>query len=241
MPVDLFTDEQQILDHALDLIKQVRGGAPFDIEEYAGLANEYKRLLKQLRRTTKFADRTAEELHETNIDLQTKVMFDPLTGLYNRRYMDETLNRNIIAISRSKGMISVLMVDIDHFKNYNDTYGHAAGDTCLASVAEALGRCVYRAGDYVVRYGGEEFAIILPHTDEHGACNIARQALNVIRSLNIPHEQSETAEYLTISVGVTTVFPDHTHKGRNYTKRADEALYLSKKAGRNRYTFLKYK
>jgi diguanylate cyclase (GGDEF)-like protein len=132
------------------------------------------------------------------------------------------------------------MSDVDYFKKYNDMYGHSAGDACLKAVGEALLKCVLRAGDFVVRYGGEEFVIILPYTDDSGACSVARQVLTQIRTLNIPHEKSLVTDHVTISVGITTISPTYTDKGKDYIKRADEALYLSKQKGRNRYTFLSY-
>jgi diguanylate cyclase (GGDEF)-like protein len=238
--MDLFENEQMILDIATRRIEEVQNGAAFDFNEYVALVNEYNRLLKQQRRSTRLSDRTTGELLEQNQDLQEMTLLDPLTGLYNRRYLDETLTRNIKSLSRSGDCLSVLMVDVDFFKPYNDTYGHAAGDNCLKEVARGLMQCVTRGGDYVVRYGGEEFAIILPHTDSNGACKIARQLLVFIRELCIPHKKNEPIGYVTISIGLTTVSPEHTHKGRDYIKRADEALYLSKQNGRNRYTFLRF-
>ena len=166
-----------------------------------------------------------------------KVYYDALTGIYNRRYFDENLNRVIRSLSRPGGMLSLMMIDIDFFKNYNDTYGHSEGDTCLVAVADILSKSIPRTDDFVARYGGEEFAVVLPNTDEGGARIIAEKLLENTRNCSIPHGQSAVAKYVTVSIGVTTGRVDHTQKGNDFVKRADEMLYLSKQNGRNRYSF----
>ena len=166
-----------------------------------------------------------------------KVYIDPLTGIYNRRYFDENLDRAVKTLSRSGGMMSLMMIDIDHFKKYNDTYGHSEGDNCLKIIAETLSKTVTRADDFAARYGGEEFAVVLPNTDEKGARVIAEKLLENIRNCNIPHENSDVAKCVTISIGVTTSSVSHTQNPDHYIKRADEMLYESKQNGRDRYTF----
>jgi diguanylate cyclase (GGDEF)-like protein len=169
-----------------------------------------------------------------------KIYFDALTGIYNRRFFDENLNRVMRSLSRSCGTLSLIMIDIDYFKNYNDTYGHGEGDKCLKSVAEILTKSVSRSEDFVVRYGGEEFAVVLPNTNENGACVLADKLLNNIRNYNIPHKSSDIADHITISIGIATGVPFHGQNGEDFVKRADEMLYASKKSGRNRYTFVNY-
>ena len=117
------------------------------------------------------------------------------------------------------------------------TYGHSEGDNYLKIVAETLSKSIARADDFVARYGGEEFAVVLPNTDEHGARTVAEKMLQSICDLNIPHEKSDAANYVTISIGVITGKPEHTQNMENYIKRSDEMLYVSKQSGRNRYTF----
>jgi len=131
------------------------------------------------------------------------------------------------------------MIDIDYFKKYNDTYGHDAGDNCLKTVASNLSECVIREEDFIARYGGEEFVVVLPNTDENGACLIAEKMLEKIRECNILHKTSDTAGYVTVSIGGTTGIINHLQNGSDYIKAADKVLYESKKNGRNRYTFLK--
>ena len=165
-----------------------------------------------------------------------KVHYDGLTGIYNRRYFDENLNRLLKSLSRSNGTLSLMMIDIDFFKKYNDTYGHSKGDDCLKIVAETLMQGIKRADDFIARYGGEEFAVVMPNTGEKGAESIANELLESIRSCNIPHKKSDIADHVTISIGVTTGNVDHTQTPDDYVKQADEMLYKSKQDGRNRIT-----
>ena len=235
---DLFDREQKILDHAASNLERIRKGAKCDIAEYEIFVKEYGRLLKQMRRITRISDRTTENLQASRLDLLEKVHYDVLTGIYNRRYMEENLNYIIKSLSRSGSKLSVLMMDIDYFKKYNDTYGHIIGDDCLKSVAETLAGSITRADDFVARYGGEEFVAILPNTDESGARMMAENILKKVRELGIPHESSDVADCVTISIGAATGDVEYMQTGTDYIKRADEALYMSKKGGRDRYTFL---
>jgi len=163
-------------------------------------------------------------------------IIDQVTGIYNRRYLDGSLKNIIKLHSRAGSKLSVLLLDIDHFKKYNDTYGHDAGDECLKEVSSALSQCVIRDEDFVARYGGEEFAVVLPNTDENGARLVAERILEKMRERNIPHKTNEAAAYVTVSIGGTTNVIDHLQHGSDYIKVADKALYESKKNGRNRYT-----
>ena len=165
-----------------------------------------------------------------------KIYYDALTGIYNRRYFDEKLEHWIKSISHYGGTLSLMMIDIDRFKQYNDTYGHSAGDDCLKIVAEILTNTVTRADDFTVRYGGEEFTAVLPNTSESGARMLAEKLLENIRNRGIPHEQSDVADFVTVSIGVITGVAGHGKSGADYIKKADEMLYKSKQSGRNMYT-----
>jgi len=178
------------------------------------------------------------DLRQMKNNFEQMAKIDPVTGIYNRRYLDENLKRVIGSLSRSHGTLSLLMIDVDLFKNYNDTYGHSKGDICLRTIAEVIGTNLLRADDFVARYGGEEFVVGLPNTGEKGARMVADRLLNAIRNRGIPHEASSVADCITISIGVTTGIVLHTYSGDNYIKRADKALYMSKQNGRNMYTFL---
>ncbi len=162
---------------------------------------------------------------------------DALTGIHNRRYFNENMARVLRSASRHQGEVSLLMVDIDFFKRYNDTYGHAEGDRCLRAVASVLANCVDRADDFVARYGGEEFVVVLPHTGESGARQIAGRLLDGVRGLNIPHTTSDAADRVTVSVGVAAGCAGKRCVSDDYVNRADEMLYRSKREGRNRYSF----
>jgi diguanylate cyclase (GGDEF)-like protein len=171
-------------------------------------------------------------------DMLDKVNYDAVTGVYSRRYLDESLKRIISLLSRSGSKLSVLMIDVDFFKKYNDTYGHIKGDECLKVIATALNRSINRMNDFVARYGGEEFAVVLPNTDADGARTLADRILEYIKACDIPHAKNEAASRVTVSIGVTTGDVTYTQINEDYTKRADEALYMSKQNGRNRYSFL---
>lgn len=237
---DVFKREQIILEHAQQCSDNIHTGLAFDVEEYHILVKEYRRLLKQIRRMTKIYDRNTESLNTSKLNLLDKVQYDALTGIYNRRYLEENLKKVLFSLSESNDILSVMMLDVDFFKRYNDTYGHSAGDECLRKTAKTIAASLTCKSDFAARYGGEEFFIVLPGMDESGARIIANRILESIRALNIPHEKNEAANYITISIGVTTATTDKSQTWEDYIKRADEALYLSKNRGRNRYTFIEF-
>lgn len=237
---DLFGIEQKIYEDAESYLAEFEKDNTVSKAKYEMLVKEYGRLLNQLRRTTKVSDRVTINLNESKQDLLDKAHYDVLTGIYNRRFLEESLKKIIKSHARNGGVISVLMMDVDHFKKYNDEYGHNKGDSCLKAVAWTIEKSLLRADDYVARYGGEEFTAILPNTDEKGAMSIAARIIENIRQLNIPHEKSETKSCVTISIGLTTARVEQQHTGVDLIKRADEALYQSKQNGRNRYTYLEF-
>lgn len=238
---DLFAREQKIYDDAAKYANEIENGGLCRSEEFIAIVKEYGKLLKQLRRVTRLSDKTTVDLNASKLDLLDKVHYDELTGIYNRRFMEESLKNIIRTLSRSSGgMLSLLIMDIDYFKGYNDTYGHNAGDACIASVAKALKDSIMRDGDFAARYGGDEFVVVLPNTDESGARLMANRLLENVRALNITHEKNCVSSCVTLSVGVTTGRVEFKHIGVDYIKRADEALYVSKQTGRNRYTFLEF-
>ena len=184
--------------------------------------------------------RTIRNLESSIIRLKSeseKIYYDPLTGIFNRRFFDENLDRILKTISRSGGILSLMMIDIDNFKNFNDTYGHSAGDECIKSVAENLAKCLTRADDFIVRYGGDEFAVVLPNTGEDGARHVAEKMIDNVRKCGISHAKNGGIGFVTISVGCTTGWVDTQHTANNYVDHADELLYRSKQSGRNVYSF----
>jgi diguanylate cyclase (GGDEF)-like protein/PAS domain S-box-containing protein len=158
---------------------------------------------------------------------------DALTGLANRRRFDEMLAREWRRGSRDRGPLSLLLLDVDHFKAYNDTYGHVQGDSCLRLIAEVAMDTVMRTGDLVARYGGEEFAIVLPSTHADAAFRIAHQISAALRSRCVPHETTP-ARIVTISIGCATLIPNLDQSEQTLVELADKALYSAKNAGRNR-------
>ncbi|MBU0499995.1 MAG: PleD family two-component system response regulator [Gammaproteobacteria bacterium] len=160
---------------------------------------------------------------------------DGLTGIPNRRRFDEQFDSAWRQSFRRWEPISLLMVDIDSFKLYNDNYGHLAGDECIKQVALLMKGMARRAGDFAARYGGEEFACVLSETDIQGAREFAQRLLEGIRELKIPHAFSPAAEVVTASIGVATVIPRDPMAPEELLEAADHALYDAKRLGRNRY------
>lgn len=165
-----------------------------------------------------------------------KIFFDGLTGIYNRRFFDEMILSLITSLSRSGSMLSLMMIDIDVFKKYNDTYGHPAGDECLKIVAETIRKSLPRTDDFVARYGGEEFVVVLPNTGAKGACTVADRLMARMKERNIPHETSDFADRVTFSIGIVSGLVQYTHTADDFKKVADEMLYESKNNGRNKYS-----
>ncbi|MFH1176791.1 MAG: diguanylate cyclase [Acidobacteriota bacterium] len=179
-------------------------------------------------------DARTRELQQANELLSELSYLDALTGIANRRRFEERLEAEWKRAVRAHTPLTMLMIDIDHFKAFNDTYGHQRGDLCLKSVAAALSDGLPRAGDSVARYGGEEFAVILPLTDRAGAVKVAEQLRLRIEELGIAHRASEVSRAVTISCGVATFVPTTEIEVEELIRLADEALYRAKQSGRNR-------
>lgn len=179
-------------------------------------------------------ERTAA-LTKANERLQHLSLSDGLTGIANRRHFDTILNREIGRAHRENKPLSLLLFDIDFFKNYNDSAGHLAGDDCLRKIARAVETEFKRGGDLTARYGGEEFAIILPGVDVDEMQKQAERVREVIWNLNIPHPNSSVANRVTVSVGGSTLRRDQYKTGNDLIDEADEALYRAKSGGRNTF------
>lgn len=177
--------------------------------------------------------RLADELAQANEQLGELARLDGLTNIFNRRYFDETLQNEVRRHNRTRSCLTVIMCDIDYFKDYNDAYGHQAGDKCLQQVAQCLSSSFNRAGDVVARFGGEEFVVILPDTDNTTARMLAGRLLNKIHELSIKHESSKVSDVVTISIGVGSEIPSMETTASDLVSIADKALYLAKQSGRN--------
>lgn len=176
------------------------------------------------------------QLEEANQNLRRLSFLDGLTGIANRRHFDEILLNEWNRAVRDAMPLSLVILDIDFFKNYNDTYGHQTGDDCLKLVAGSLSGLLKRPGDLAARYGGEEFAAILPNTDMQGAAAIAEMLRSGIEALQIPHSSSSVSAHVTVSAGVASTVPVRTDSPGNLLAAADKALYQAKQSGRNRVT-----
>ncbi|WP_438862552.1 diguanylate cyclase domain-containing protein [Neptunicella sp.] len=167
--------------------------------------------------------------------LQELSLTDSLTGIANRRALDQRLSNSLQSALRHQWPLSVLLLDVDYFKAYNDNYGHAKGDKCLKEIAYVLSSNKRRNEDFVARYGGEEFIYLLPQSDEQGAIHIAELILTAIIEQKIPHLFSEAAPYVTVSIGIATFSPEQPISAEQLLKNADLALYQAKSQGRNQF------
>ncbi|MCK8818028.1 diguanylate cyclase [Natroniella sulfidigena] len=177
---------------------------------------------------------TVELLEEANKELERMVSIDGLTQIANRKFFDNTLKKEWGQARRRKSKLALLMLDIDNFKDYNDTYGHQGGDECLKELAKLFERLLFRSGDLVARYGGEEFAIILPETDLKGAKEVANRVREGVEGLQLEHKASKVSDYVTVSVGVAVAEPKSKDGEKDLIEAADRALYKAKDAGRNK-------
>lgn len=174
------------------------------------------------------------ELKRSRDLLRALTLLDGLTGIANRRRFDEQLQQEWLRCSRRAKPLSVIMGDVDFFKCYNDGYGHVQGDECLRQVAKAIAGSLHRPGDLAARYGGEEFVCILPETDPEGARAVAETIQQSVATLRLPHEFSEAADHVTISLGIATAWPGESANPEDLTRHADQNMYEAKREGRNK-------
>lgn len=231
---DKFAQERAILVRGLERLGAIWNNSPCTGQDYDTVVMAYARLLQRAQALAATVDKKDEEIKA----LQELALQDALTGIHNRRYMEDNLQRIIKTLCRSGGELGILMVDVDYFKNYNDSYGHSKGDESLKRVATELKGMLSRADDFVARYGGEEFIIILPNTGEGGTQLMAAKTLEHIYACGIPYEQNGEFSVITVSVGATAGKVTSDGNMQEFIQRADEALYLAKNSGRNRSVFL---
>ena len=181
--------------------------------------------------------RDITEIKGLEDELRSLTLTDALSGIANRRKLDLFFDREWASAVRNNSIISLMMIDIDFFKLFNDTYGHQAGDDCLKVVAKTIDSILKRPGDIVVRYGGEEFAVVMPGTEKEGALIMGEKLRVAIEELNIEHNSSEKG-VVTVSVGASSLTPGKDDSPKDLFSAADKALYQSKEDGRNRVNFL---
>ena len=192
-----------------------------------------KKMIEEQARLLEMKVKELSELQEANFKLESLSTLDGLTGIPNRRSFDDYIEMSIKSCTRLNKPISLIMADIDFFKGYNDNYGHLKGDDCLINVAKSISLSVKRPLDFVTRYGGEEFAVILPETDEEGAKIIAEIIRKNVEELEIAHKSSDVSAYVTLSLGITTKSSSIQYSKNELIEHADKALYNSKSNGRN--------
>ncbi|MEE8574233.1 MAG: diguanylate cyclase, partial [Thermodesulfobacteriota bacterium] len=190
-------------------------------------------LKKRVSEQTKKIRLQLEEKLKTEEKLRELTYFDDLTGVGNRRSYNKAIDSEWNRAKRRGTILSVIMVDIDYFKPYNDLFGHIAGDECLRKIAQAIKSVITRSGDLVARYGGEEFIVILPDSDNEMASKLAEKLREKVESLEIRHPDSEEFGVVTISLGVATMIPKEEGAPDELVSAADNELYKAKKAGRN--------
>lgn len=206
--------------------------------DYRQWQSEEVDLLRQISNHLAIAIQQSElyqKLQQANEHLECLVKIDALTQVANRRRFDEYIQQQWNHLAREQKPLSLILCDIDFFKRYNDNYGHPAGDACLVQIAQAINHSVKRPADLVTRYGGEEFAVILPNTDHKGAIYVARTIQNQVRKLQLKHVGSNVANYVTVSMGVANTIPGDNSSPQDLVAATDLALYQAKQQGRDRY------
>jgi diguanylate cyclase (GGDEF)-like protein len=218
---------------------KVAGGGEMD--------KKYEQVKEDLLSQIEEARREKETYRSKNIELRKKIndlelenqrllnlsQNDALTGIPNRRRFDEYLGIEWMRERRAISYLSLLIIDIDYFKEYNDHYGHLEGDRCLLQVANALKRSLKRPGDFLARYGGDEFVAVLPHTDLAGALSMAEEMRRRVEDIGIIHQYSRASDAVSITLGVATIIPSEQITIESFIHMADLALYQAKKRGRN--------
>lgn len=204
------------------------------LRELLRALQQEKEDLELLLEMTNFHSDTVEnDLYEKLIATVKVACTDALTQIANRRHFDDFCNHEWKRLTRSHRPLSLIICDVDYFKQYNDTYGHPAGDYCLQTIAQAMKKVVSRSTDLVARYGGEEFAILLPETEFQGALIVAKSIQQSIYQLEIPHIHSQVYPYVTLSMGIACQIPERDRSILGLIQSADKALYQAKSQGRN--------
>jgi len=230
---------QQLTDHALAIEREKDFSKQINMErrdEIGKLAHSFDTMVQTI-------DKQTSDLHLANEQLIILTVQDGLTGIANRRMFDNYLNKEWRRALREQVPLSLIILDVDFFKQYNDTYGHQQGDRCLIAVAQTMQNTIRRPADLAARYGGEEFALVLPNTHEEGAMFIAERVRQRVQDLKLAHSVSEVSNYVSISLGVVTRIPQVGKDNQGpgiLVQSADKALYQAKKQGRNRTVTARY-
>jgi diguanylate cyclase (GGDEF)-like protein len=216
---------------ALILLLIVAGGHHLRIRQ---IKSRGKRATLFMEERLKSLELRTQQLEQANRDLRRLSYLDVLTGIANRRRFEEALDLEWRRASRAGMPLSLIMIDTDFFKPFNDTYGHQRGDDCLILIANTIRNALNRPGDIVARYGGDEFMILIPGANEDGAAEMAEAVRGRVEAMEITHEGSPGDRFVTISLGVVTAYPTRGFSTGELVSAADEALYRAKGEGRNR-------
>jgi diguanylate cyclase (GGDEF)-like protein len=231
---DIFAKEEEIIKEAESFLAAGTTDSASVSAHYAKLLDEYKKLLKQTRSMVRMSDKVQGRLCSRSNDLEVLSNIDELTGLYNRRFFNELFQREWVSAIQMQLPLGMLMIDIDCFKQYNDTYGHMQGDICLREIAGAIKEAAHYACDYVARFGGEEFVVLLPDTSFEGCARVAQRILESVKALNVAACDILKGK-VSVSVGSGSVIPTAEMQPDKLLNMADKALYRAKADGRNCY------
>lgn len=229
---DIFEKEGKVIAEAELLIHSGVFRSAEDEEHYGMLLLEYKKMLRQMKMMVRMSDIMQSKLNSLTGDLEKLSRIDGLTGLYNRRFFNETYLKEWNKAAESRTPLGLLMIDIDYFKRYNDTYGHLEGDQCLQKIADAIGKAVSGQDFFTARFGGEEFIVLLLNQSFEDCVGYAEKILDKVDELKIPNGL-EQGGYVTISIGIGYLIPEAEQKSEVLINQADQALYRAKKDGRH--------
>lgn len=228
---DIFDRETEIIVEADNLLEANSFSTAVDRKHYGNLLDAYKRLLKQMRTMVRMSDIMQSKLNSMSGELERLSQIDYLTGLYNRRFINEIYRREWKNAMEHCIPLGVLMIDIDYFKKYNDTFGHLEGDACLQRIAGAIEETVRETGAYTGRFGGEEFIVLMKGVDLSQCTQAAGQIIENVSSLEVP---CMSVDYrVSVSVGIGQLIPEAEMNPESLINTADKALYRAKAEGRN--------
>jgi diguanylate cyclase (GGDEF)-like protein len=225
--------------HSLEQTAQAIAVGDYQPQQKTVLSWEMKSLNNSMSTMAQKIKSQIDTIERQNKELKEISLIDELTGLGNRRQFNEKLTYDWWLCLRGNRPLSFIIMDIDHFKKYNDTLGHPAGDSCLRNISDILNKTVCRQTDILARIGGEEFGIILPETSGEQAMELATRILKNINDAALPHPSSETAPHVTISLGISSMIPSQKNNKEELLEQADQALYEAKGKGRNRCEYYK--
>ncbi|MGF1756480.1 diguanylate cyclase [Photobacterium sagamiensis] len=229
-------DEPEMIEKAIDM-----GGDDYLIKPVNKMVLASK--LKAMQRISSMRHQLKEatvKLEQANELLSQQVNEDGLTKLANRRYLDEKLAEYISWHGRNSFSMTIIMIDVDHFKAYNDYYGHLEGDRCLQMISGELKACYSRAGELAARYGGEEFVVLISNCDKTRAVKECERLKNCIQKFEIPHLRSNTSHIVTVSQGMVSWIPTGLETAENMYEIVDKVLYKAKEQGRNRFVVAEF-